>query len=120
MPAPKRVDRDEFARLAAEGFTNAELKDHFECSEATVTRLRKLTATVTAKRMTPDRLNRIAAMLDDGMPFNEIHRTEGADPSTLRKHFPGRQWTTAQAVEHRTALRTLNREIRRTTLKAAA
>lgn len=119
MPAPVKVDRDQFARYAADGATNAELMERFGCSEATVTRLRKLTGTTTAKRMTPERLNRIAAMLDDGMPFNEISRTEGADPETLRKHFPGRQWTRQQSSAHSVAVRVLNREIRRTTLKAA-
>ena len=107
MPAPQRVDREQFRQLAVEGLSNAELAEHFGCSENTVTRLRKITGTVNARRMTPERLARIERMLDDGMPFKEIHRTEGADMQTLRRYFPGRQWTREQSIEHSATLRRL-------------
>lgn len=53
----------------------------------------------------PARLVRLEAMLDEGLSFAEIHRTEGADMETLRRYFPGRQWTTAQRVEFQRTLR---------------
>ena len=120
MPAPQKVDREEFARLAAT-MTNAELSEHFECSPATVTRLRAQTGTARPRRiMTTERLTKIQRMLDEGMPFNEIHRTEGADPHTLRKHFPGQAWTLQQSINHRQTIRTLTPQIRRTYGRAAA
>lgn len=112
MSAPVKVDREAFADLAGQGWSNAALRERFGCSEITITRLRKLTGTVTAVRMTAERRARIAAMLDDGMSFKEIHRTEGADMSTLRKHFPGRNWTPQEASAHTAALRELEPLIR--------
>lgn len=105
MAARLKVDREEFARLAADGMTNKGLRDHFQISEATVTRLRKLTETATAPRLTPERKARIDAMIADGWSFKEIRRTEGADMSTLRRHYPGHQWTKEQAREYQRALR---------------
>jgi len=105
MAARRKANREEFTRLAAEGATNKELRDHFQISEATVSRLRKLTATATAPRLTPERKARIDAMIADGWSFKEIRRTEGADMSTLRRHYPGHQWTKAQARDYQEALR---------------
>lgn len=112
MAAPKKVDREEFQRLAPT-HTNKQLKEHFNVNEATISRLRKLTNTSTAVRLTPERKARIQKMIDDGWPFKEIQRTEGADISTLRRHFPGHQWTPQQAQEHTSAIRPIFRRIRR-------
>jgi hypothetical protein len=123
MPGPKpRVDRDEFTRLNAEGWTIPRLAAHFNISTTYVSRLRTRLGIIPPTRtdLTPERLARIEAMLDDGMPFNEIHRTEGANPETLKKYFPGRGWTIEQSNEYRAAIRQLAPQIRRNTLKAAA
>lgn len=112
MPAPLKVDRAVFADLAGQGWTNQALAERFGVTENTVTRLRKATGTVTAPRMTPERRARIEAMLDEGMSFKEIQRTEGADMSTLRKHFPGRNWTPQESSAYTAALRELEPRIR--------
>ncbi|WAB10823.1 helix-turn-helix DNA binding domain protein [Arthrobacter phage Tuck] len=101
----KPVDRDEFARLHAEGWTIPRLADHFGVSPRTVSNLRAELDLRSPHFLSPERLARIEAMLDDGWSFKEIHRTEGADMETLRKHFPGRQWSKAEAVAHTAALR---------------
>jgi hypothetical protein len=123
MPGPKpRVDRDEFARLNAEGWTIPRLAEHFNITPTYVSRLRTKLGIRTPNLLdlTPERLATIEAMLNDGMSFKEIHRTEGADMETLRKHFPGRGWTLEQANEHRATIRTLRPLIRRNNLKTAA
>ncbi|URQ05033.1 DNA binding protein [Arthrobacter phage Iter] len=107
----KPVDRDEFARLHAEGWTIARLADHFGVSPRTVSNLRRELGLRSPRLLSPERLARIEAMLDDGWPFKEIHRTEGVDMETLRKHFPGRQWSKAQAIAHTAAVRYFGEQI---------
>jgi hypothetical protein len=113
-PAP-RVDREEFAKLNAEGWTLPQLAEHFSIHVTYASRLRTKLGIKSPNRLnlSPERLATIEAMLDDGMSFKEIHRTEGADMETLRNHFPGRGWTIQEACEYRAALRELEPLIRR-------
>lgn len=105
MPARQKVDRAEFDRLDPT-MTLPELAAHFGVSLRTASRVRReLGLSRRDHFLSQERLARIEAMLDDGWSFKEIHRTEGADEETLRRHFPGRQWTKAQAVAHTSALR---------------
>ncbi|UIW13528.1 helix-turn-helix DNA binding domain protein [Arthrobacter phage Lizalica] len=111
MPARLQVDRAEFARLHAEGRTIPELAEHFGISPRSVGNLRRELGLRSGQFLTPARLARIEAMLDDGWSFKEIHRTEGADMETLRRHFPGRQWSKAEAIAHTAALRYFGEQI---------
>ncbi|WGH20759.1 helix-turn-helix DNA binding domain protein [Arthrobacter phage JohnDoe] len=104
MPARQKVDRDEFARLDAT-MSLRELAAHFGVSESTAIRVRRELGRSRDHFFTPERLARIEAMLDDGWSFKEIHRTEGASMDSLRKHFPGRQWSKAEAIAHTAAVR---------------
>ncbi|QDK01924.1 helix-turn-helix DNA binding domain protein [Arthrobacter phage Vibaki] len=107
MPAPRKVDLTELAALVEQGLTTPQLAEHFAVTPSTIARNRKrLGISTECPRMTPERRATIEAMIEDGMPFAEIHRTEGADPETLRRHFPGRAWTTEQRAAHLAALRT--------------
>lgn len=45
-------------------------------------------------------LERMRAMVEDGCSFREIARTLGVRWETVARHFPGRQWTHAQAGDH--------------------
>jgi len=89
--------------LFESGMSRADLADHFGCDLVTVTRIRKALDLPqfagTPRWLNTDRRNRIQAMLADGMSFAEISRTEGADPETLRRHFPGQQWTRQQCID---------------------
>jgi hypothetical protein len=98
MPGPApRVDRDEFRRLNADGWTAPQLAQHFGIAPRSVTRLRSKLGiqAPTDHTLTPDRLAQIEAMLDDGASQREIQRTLGVDRETIRAHFPGRGWTLA-------------------------
>ncbi|WVX88035.1 helix-turn-helix DNA binding domain protein [Arthrobacter phage TforTroy] len=108
--APRKVDRDEFARLDPT-MTLPELASHFGVSLATAVRVRRELGLARDHFLTQERLARIEAMLDDGWSFKEIHRTEGVDEETLRHHFPGRQWSKAQANEYRAACRYYGEQI---------
>ena len=116
MPGPApRVDRAEFRKLNEEGATIPMLAEHFKITPTYVSRLRTRMGIKSPNRLnlSPERLATIEAMLDDGMSFKEIHRTEGADMETLRNHFPGRGWSIQEACEYRAALRELEPLIRR-------
>lgn len=108
MAAKTKVDRTKFIELAAEGKSNKELQEHFKVSECTISRLRKTTGTSTKPTMTPERKARIEAMIADGWSFAEITRTEGADPETLRRHFPGQAWTERERCAYLSTLRMVN------------
>lgn len=98
MPARKKVDRDEFARLHNEGLTQKELAEYFGVNPATLWRIQRILGLESpARRMTPERQARIQLMLDDGWPWKEIERTEGANWDTMRRHFPGTAWTHTHA-----------------------
>lgn len=94
----------EFARLQEQGWKAADLAEHFGVSPSTITRLRRSLG-VPTQFLTPERVARIEAMLDDGWSFKEIHRTEGVDMETLRKRWPGRAWTMRQRDEYASNVR---------------
>ncbi|MBP3044866.1 helix-turn-helix domain-containing protein [Arthrobacter jiangjiafuii] len=102
MPARKKVDRDEFARLHKAGLTQKELAEHFGVNPATLWRIQKELGLSGGHQPLPaERRERIQAMVNDGWPWAEIKRTEGAHRDTMLRYFPGTQWTPAQANEHR-------------------
>lgn len=111
MPARQKIDRSEFARLDGEGWTLARLAEHFGVNVTTASRVRRELGLNREHFLSPERLARIEAMLDDGWPFKEIHRTEGADMETLRRHFPGRQWSKADSIAHTSAVRYFGEQI---------
>ena len=107
MAAPKKVDREQFAALAQSGATNAQLADHFEVSHATITRLRKATGHVGPIKAppTPEALDKVARLLQDGWSHVEIHRSGIMHPETIRKHFPGTAWDIGQCNDYRRAIK---------------
>lgn len=100
-----KIDRAELTRLTADGWTLKQLAEHFDAHPTSISRLRTSLGISPKPTMTPERKQAITAMLADGWSFAEIGRTEGADPETLRRHFPGRQWTTQQRAAHLSAIR---------------
>lgn len=112
----KHVDRAEFRKQFEAGLNRPQLATHFGCDQVTVARIRKALDLPefagTPRRMDADRRQRIQALLDDGCSFAEITRTEGADHKTLRRHFPGQQWTKQQRAEWQ---RILNQQTARRT-----
>lgn len=105
------VDRQELARLVADGWTLPQLAEHYEVHVRTIGRIKTalgIAAQPPSHPMTPERLAKIRDMLDDGAPHAEIARTLHVDPHTIRKYFPGTAWTKQQHAEHVSALRRLN------------
>ena len=100
-----KIDRAELTRLTADGWTVAQLAEHFDAHPTSISKLRTSLGISPKPAMTPERRARISQMLADGWAYREIQRTEGADMETLRKHFPGQGWTPQQSTQHRTALR---------------
>lgn len=106
-----KVDRDDFAALAADGWTTRELCDHYKIHVDTVRRIRRersIDNHHTGRPMTTERKAVIQGMLDDGWSHAEISRTEGAHIKTLARHFPGTAWTDQQRAAHLSALRKAN------------
>lgn len=100
-----KIDRAELTKLTADGWTVAQLAEHFDAHPTSISRLRTQLGISPKPAMTPERRARIEAMLADEWSFAEISRTEGADPETLRRHFPGQAWTTTQRAAHLATLR---------------
>lgn len=107
MTAPTKVNRDEFERLAQDGATNAQIAAHFEVSHATITRLRKATGHVgpTKTQPTPETLDRVRQLLEDGWSHVEIHRSGYMHPETIRKYFPGTAWSIGECNDYRRAIK---------------
>jgi hypothetical protein len=112
---PAAIDRHEFTRLNAEGWTRPQLAAHFGIAERSVTRLRAklgISGRV-GDALAPETLTRIEDMLDDGVSQHEISRTLGVNRETIRAHFPGRGWTRSQG-------KTFGNEVHRLTLRVEA
>lgn len=107
MPAHARItDTAAFVAAVNAGATHAELAERFECSVDTVRRTRnRLGIPSRARRLVGPLRERVEAALDDGWSFGEIFRTYGVTHETLRRHYPGRQWTLAAGLERRHAER---------------
>lgn len=96
----KHVDRAEFRKQFDAGLNHAELTAHFGCNPATTSRMHKRLDLPpfagTQNWFTDERREQVQHLLDDGCSFAEIIRTTGVHVETLRRHFPGRQWTRQQ------------------------
>lgn len=105
--AKRRIDREQVRTLTLEGHTAADIAEQLRCSTSSVTQIRiKLgIANPNYAQLTPERLAKIKQWLDDGWSFAEITRTDGVTFETLKYHFPGRQWTPEQRLDHLRALR---------------
>ncbi|CCQ44631.1 hypothetical protein ARTSIC4J27_558 [Pseudarthrobacter siccitolerans] len=112
MPARRKVDREEFARLDEAGWSLQELAAHFGVAVSTVARVRKsLGLSRPAPALAPETVARVEEALADGWSFKEIHRTIGVDMETLRRRWPGRQWTKAEAIDYTRRLRWFREDV---------
>lgn len=109
---PRKVDRDEFARLDAQGWTIPRLAAHFEVDPVTVCRIRKELGVARPVAVDQAALARAAELLADGASYAETRRTTGLDRETLRRHFPGQGWTQAEVNAWVSDTRRLHKTIR--------
>ncbi|WGH20335.1 helix-turn-helix DNA binding domain protein [Arthrobacter phage MaGuCo] len=113
MAAQMKVDRDEFAALVAQDWTNVRLAAHFEVSLATVSRVRRELGLSRPPEADPVVLARAADLLADGASYKETRRTTGLSLDTLRAHFPGQGWTREQTGAWVSETRRLHKTLRR-------
>lgn len=57
------------------------------------------------KTLSPELKQQVERALDEGWPFKEIEQTLGVSYYMLRKHWPNRQWTHRQTIQHATTMR---------------
>lgn len=105
--APRKVDREEFARLDGQDWTLQELASHFGVSLSTAVRVRRELGRSREHFLTPEKVAKIEERLEDGWSFAEISRTEGVDVETLRRRYPGRAWSQQERDEHLSNVRYL-------------
>lgn len=103
------IDRREFIAQFDAGLNQAQLAKHFGCNVRTVSRIHKALDLPpfagTPRWMDAERIHEIRTLLADGCSFAEITRTTGTDPETLRRHFPGQQWSRQECIDFTTAVR---------------
>jgi DNA-binding CsgD family transcriptional regulator/DNA-binding transcriptional regulator YiaG len=103
---PKRFDRKVAYELVVKrGLTPKQIAAEMGCSIEQVYRFRREFGVAKpdhTKTLPPmeERLKQAAKMVEEGASFAEICRTVHIHRETLNKHFPGKQWTHRQAVEH--------------------
>lgn len=112
---PRISDLDAFARAAREeGVTFADLAERFGCSVDTVRRTRaKLGIPSPARRLAGELRERVDAAVEDGWSFGEIVRTYGVTHETLRRHYPGRQWSLGAGLDRQRAERHFAENVRK-------
>lgn len=52
---------------------------------------------------------RALTLLQDGAPYEEVGRTLGRSPETIKKHLPGFQWSPQQISHHALMIRDFHR-----------
>lgn len=106
------IDRNLFRQLHNAGLSGVEIAEALNTTETTVYRIRKQLGLVTsAVRMTPERKAKIQEALDEGQSWMEIQRTFGVRHDTMKRHFPGTQWTLAQSVDHAAAVNSMRQQL---------
>lgn len=95
-----RVDLEEF-RKHCHGKTNLELADYYGVSDRTIVRWKRRVGIPNGRgiELTPEVLDRMDELLRGGCSYKEVARTLHCSPDTVRVHFPGRGWTSAQSGE---------------------
>ena len=113
------VDRELLRHLHNMGLSAAQIAERAGCTARTVTRWRAsegLTQpgpVTVGVRVSAERLAAAERMLDDGAPYQEVARTLGMHQHTLRRHFPGRQWTKHQSGVFAAMVTHMNRQMNR-------
>jgi transposase-like protein len=99
------VDKEAIERMHKDGWSAPRIAAELGCSAETVRRWRKREGLQPPRPanawapITPERKEAARRLLDDGAPYEEVSRTLGMTTVTLKRHFPGRQWTRQQAGE---------------------
>jgi hypothetical protein len=105
QPRKKRVPIEEYARIHRPDLSTVAAAERLGVNPRTITRFRARLGLSqehhgATRRLTPEELARVEAMLNDGAPVREVERTFGMCWRTVTKHFPGRAWNRSQIGQY--------------------
>lgn len=112
-------DHDEIVRLTVQGLSAAEIAVRVGCSTKQVARVRvardvsRPVPLHAGRRITPDRLEAIGAMVADGVSRQDIAESLGVSWHTIARHFPGTGWSHQESGRFSYAVRRANEALRR-------
>lgn len=88
--------------LTLEGLPVAQIAQRVGVSERQVIRDRRKAGVARQARaeFTYEEVLRALELLEDGASYNEVGKTLGRDPGTVRRWVPGFNWTEDQRREH--------------------
>jgi DNA-binding CsgD family transcriptional regulator len=100
--ARQQARREEVARLTHLGLSCQQIAAAMHVTARTVHRDRAAVGITEQpyQPFTEAEYRRAEQLLDEGCSYNEVARTLGRNPRCIRRHFPGRGWTSAQRAEY--------------------
>lgn len=106
-------DRDDVERLLKDGMSIHKVSVATGAPENAVRTVRKDLGLTRAPNRDgiEERLARAKAMIEDGASHYEVAKTLKMAPETLRRHFPGSQWSPQEAGHHAITVRYSNEAI---------
>lgn len=111
-PAERAARQKKVAILTAAGDTAPQIAALLGINERLVVRDRAATGCAKpAHRPFTEQERQVAQqLLDDGCSANEVARTIGRNPSTIRRRFPDRVWSRKQIDEYLTLVKTARKK----------
>jgi DNA-binding CsgD family transcriptional regulator len=103
-PWNKNPERDQrILQLSREGLSVKQISQLVGITGRSVQRTRarfRNAPAVIATPLTAAQLSFAHALLENGAPYSEVARTLGCNYTTVRRHFPGYDWTLRQCALH--------------------
>lgn len=65
------------------------------------------------RKLNPEFVALWESYLDEGMPYLYVAEMFGVSKDAVRRHYPGRGWTSAEVSAHGTFMRRHNKEMRK-------
>lgn len=84
-PRPRSVDHDLVVQLLKEGRTSRSIAAEVKCSPSYVSRIGRREGIKDTYHLTEEDKDRIRTCVEDGWPYEEIQRTYGYAPKTIRR-----------------------------------
>ena len=101
----KVIDREEVRTRTQQGQTLEQIADALGCSIRGIASVKAELGLTQPRPLTPERIERIGAMVADECSHAEIVRTLHTATQTIERLFPGTAWTPEQRADHIRTLR---------------